>query len=763
MTEYFLECITKQNKKEVEKLIDNKEISLSKINLSELLYYLRPLFWEVDFFEFLLKNNIQINKKKYFDNIFKTPTEKMIYEIDNNIMAEECNPEKYEKYSKKLNEMLLLLVEYGANPNIIFSEAFGVENISFLECAYMVDKKVYKLLIEKGANIDIIYSYNEDELPSTPLSLSIEDEDIEIMQILIKHDVKIDFWSTYAIFIKFEYNYLWKEVDKIKNKNQYVIQKSNIALIEKVKNFENKQNKVNSLRKNTQLIKILKILIDYGMYVNYTFNKKSIFNYALENEDVQTIQVFLDNHIENHEPIEMLNNDLSKAKETLFNFASNVIEHINISRESQDKKISKFYRKKYELDKDSELVSSLKSRNFTIFNGALTKDIGILIPLTDLIKEDYSVEFIKKTIESGANINFQDNNGMTPLMHACKKNKKDIVNILLKNSCNLETEDNTFRKVLYYTRGDYELIKIILAKYDSSGGEKLVKILKNFTKDTPIKYTTHSWDFGTLEDEYKNFNGFLDKARGQFDGFSDELKNLSPNLYKKIYAFLFEINPEDNYSWCSKEKINIGWSSLKGLKEWCDSGNKPQNFDVSSLDLIIENEDISTFDEIINLFKQEIEIRSDFKNLSKIFLDKQKDLGKKFTLKPKKLDKQFYADTQKLNYAISKIFEEIKKRDDFSEVNVFTKELEDDSIELHIVHKGSYATKDAKGMLNEAEDGDFADIKESLSNMCDWSIENSFDSKNYRINYLKSKSINDEEELLEKVDGFTHILRFYTA
>ena len=31
---------------------------------------------------------------------------------------------------------------------------------------------------------------------------------------------------------------------------------------------------------------------------------------------------------------------------------------------------------------------------------------------------------------------------------------------------------------------------------------KLVKLLTNFTIDTPIKYTTHSWDFGDIKKEY---------------------------------------------------------------------------------------------------------------------------------------------------------------------------------------------------------------------------------------------------------------------
>ncbi len=65
-------------------------------------------------------------------------------------------------------------------------------------------------------------------------------------------------------------------------------------------------------------------------------------------------------------------------------------------------------------------------------------------------------------------------------------------------------------------------------------------------------------------------------------------------------------------------------------------------------------------------------------------------------------------------------------------------------------------------MLEAAGDGDFGDIKEWLTNLCDWSIESSFEDKNYRVNYLRSDQNIAEIELLDYIPkGFTHILRFY--
>jgi len=64
-------------------------------------------------------------------------------------------------------------------------------------------------------------------------------------------------------------------------------------------------------------------------------------------------------------------------------------------------------------------------------------------------------------------------------------------------------------------------------------------------------------------------------------------------------------------------------------------------------------------------------------------------------------------------------------------------------------------------MLEEIRNGDFAGIKDNLTNLCDWSIESSFEDENYRVNYLKPSSIKEIEKLEYKPQGFTHILRFY--
>jgi len=292
----------------------------------------------------------------------------------------------------------------------------------------------------------------------------------------------------------------------------------------------------------------------------------------------------------------------------------------------------------------------------------------------------------------------------------------------------------------------------------------LVKILTNFTKDTPIKYTTHNWDFGKIyKTEHKNFKGFMNAIQKQWYKIEKDLYELSPNLHKKIYTFL--LNKDKNVdSWCEKADISIGWSSLKGLKKWCNAGKDPYKFKLKTT-YIVDNKEISTFEDVINLFKQEIENRKEHHMLKKYFIDMKKSLDDNFTITYENFrEDKFYTDIEKFKLAITNIFSEIKKRD-FLQIKVSAiNDADGRYIDIIIIQVGSVAQQSSDSMLKEAESGHFMGIKNSLTNLCDWSIESSFEDENYRVNYLRSdKNIPEIEFLDYNPDGFTYKLRFYKA
>lgn len=373
---------------------------------------------------------------------------------------------------------------------------------------------------------------------------------------------------------------------------------------------------------------------------------------------------------------------------------------------------------------------------------------------TNLMFASYSgnIEVVEFLLELGADINHKSNNNETALSMAYEQNFNNIVKLLIKKGANINITLNN-GKSLYDTAifmKDFELEDLIKSShyFILNPPKNLVKLLSNFTIDTPFKLTTHLWEDpkGELFDKYGSFDGYMSEVKKQFESMQSELEGLSPNLYKKISAFLIENTPNDKYSWCSKTDINIGWSSLEGLKEWCDSGKFPKDFKLQN-PIFIGRKQIVTFGEIVDLFKQEIEVKATYHIASLPDVEFSK--------------RDFYTDTQKFSTAIAKIFEQMKS-EEYPQIKVSNKDLSEDmSIEIKITQVGSPGYKNAQSMLQEINDGDFADIKESLKNLCDWSIESSFEDENFRVNFLHSNNVKDIESLETKPLGFTHILRFY--
>ena len=353
-----------------------------------------------------------------------------------------------------------------------------------------------------------------------------------------------------------------------------------------------------------------------------------------------------------------------------------------------------------------------------------------------------SEQIMQLLIDNGADINIRNNMGMTPLMKYSLENNHRLVKILLERGADI----NIKSEMTAFDLSTDNEIKSLINQSKNTNPQKLVKILANFTEDKPMKFTTHNWDFGELNKSiYKDFDGYMNAVKKQWNGIKDDLEALSPNLYKKVYDFLWETSPN----------IAIGWSSMDGLKEWCDDGKNHFDF--------------KNFKEIISAFKKEIEIRKDDNMLENIFGDIEEDLDDKyedvFVFEFKKLQGvTFYTDTEKFKNALNIIFSQMSEPSRHKYSNIIVECIGDETkefIELKITQMDSVAQSSAEVMLKQIENGDFASIKENLKNLCDWSIESSFKDSNYRVNYLKSNNLKDIEELEYKPLGFTHILRFY--
>lgn len=318
-----------------------------------------------------------------------------------------------------------------------------------------------------------------------------------------------------------------------------------------------------------------------------------------------------------------------------------------------------------------------------------------------------------------------------------------------------------------------------LVDCDGHDPKKLVSLLKNFTENTAMKYSTHSWDFGNFK-SYEHFMTELtnDWTKPQVSGkpetsIKKELYRLNHRLSAKIDTFFFRSglvdpkNPSYKITWRNSDnhRLTIGWSSPE-LVEFC-----AKNPDVSPFTFPIPEHhkvtglQLDYFRDVSNVFKRDIEFREEGNQLSTMLdLLWENVLGYNFVLERKGTDGlSFFTDVDWVKRSITRIFEQIRQRQSHPNVRV-TVTKQKNAIELRIIHVNSECMKDPNHPKLSGETGDFAELKKSLKSICDWSVESKFpDGKYYRLSYLVPQEQSMEKFIreIDHCEGFTHVLRFY--
>lgn len=670
-------------------------------------------------------------------------------------------------------ESLQALIDDGLDVN---KRNFSATPLIALAIMYS-DIDIVKLLIENGADINII-------VQNRPLLVySLVFGNIEIIKLLIENGTDVNVLDNDKPLV----------LQALMSGNNEVVK----LLIENGTNIEFENSNTNLLEQalllsNTEIVELCMakgskfsqhILFDVAKRKDgYIFDRKEIQNIIDEKKKTRT----------NLSGLEETTNELIQTKESTISISEktkNKIHEMKTSTNTQEQNIlvdGYIEEQNNEISRHSQELNKLHKRLHKIRSN-MTNMINKMNDMQDTMTVLTIIDFIKIFIKYDGDVNYKDENGSTALMLLSYFGYEDCVKLLIENGAEIDIQNSGIETplLLAYENNHFNVVKLLIdsgadvnitmyngeifykkAKYDKNyevlewiensptyikithDPIELVKILSNFTIDTPFKLTTHLWDDpkGELFEKYGSFEGFMSEVKKQFDEMKSELQELSPNLYKKISVFLMETSPDEAYSWCAKTHINIGWSSLKGLKEHCDSGKLPKDFKLPK-PIFMGRKQIATFGEIVDLFKQEIEVKATYHIASLPDIEFSK--------------RDFYTDTQKFSTAIAKIFKQMKS-EEYPQIEVSNKELlEDRSIEIKITQVGSPGDKNAESMLQEINDGDFADIKEALTNLCDWSIESSFEDESFRVNYLHSNNVKDIEQLTTKPRGFTHILRFY--
>lgn len=297
--------------------------------------------------------------------------------------------------------------------------------------------------------------------------------------------------------------------------------------------------------------------------------------------------------------------------------------------------------------------------------------------------------------------------------------------------------------------------------------KELVRILNKFTlNNSALKYSTHNWDAGQDEDIFKDLPDFLKKASKEFSPVSEYLRSLKKELHAKIMSFLFNEKVAEK-GW-GIHRVKFGWSSPELLKEIQISDIKPENFTLPQnaqfrLETNRGNETIQKFKQVIDIFKNEIEIRDENSILQDLLLEKHDKHLNGFTIREMQNleNTNFFTDVDYFSRALTLIFQNIQKRPEHRFVSYILLDEPDSNI-LEIIHHGSTAKgKSIKDKKLSLESGDFGTISMHLLNLCEWSIESEFKEGPIRINFLDSDKDTPPYVKIDRVDGFKYIFKFY--
>jgi len=528
--------------------------------------------------------------------------------------------------------IIKLLIENGVNVN---STVFDLPLIAFA-LMYGSDINTIKLLIESSADVNV--SINNQPLIAHALAYGNN----ENIKCLIENGVNIEFGNSYFNLLELSLLYSNMEVADLCINKGSILQK--VIL-------------VNYLQESTD-----------PSYASdgYIFERKDILNIIDGKRKIQDTMSSLELYILDEE---------KKSHNTL----SKIEEYNN------------------DTSKPSKLLNKLHNRLNKI-RANMTNVLNKMNNIQDTMTVSTIIDFIKIFIKYGGDVNYKYEDGSTALMYVALFGYEDCVRLLIENGADMDivNDDGETALLTSYYKKHLNVVKLLIdsgadvniimdngesfykkAKQDQKQDQKqevlewiensptfikithdpkeLVNILKSFRKDNPLKFTTHSWDGDfnkNFKENYGDFDGFLEDIKKEWDSVSSNLRQLSPNLYKKIYSFLLAKEP--SCSWYSKnsknsEKICIGWSSLKGLKEWCDEGNDPFKYKLPK-PYKIEGKTITIFGQIIELFKHEVQFRNQHQVLDKedmleeLFWNLEEELlGESFEVEYINLDKkEFY-------------------------------------------------------------------------------------------------------------------------
>jgi hypothetical protein len=355
-------------------------------------------------------------------------------------------------------------------------------------------------------------------------------------------------------------------------------------------------------------------------------------------------------------------------------------------------------------------------------------------------------------------------------------------------------------------KSNVEPINSSLENADKSKEIKLVhnpieitKFLKNFEENTALKFSTHIWDKTDFLLSYSDYINKLNEEKRIYR--FNELFNYNRPLYNLLNYFLFIPNTPVKqgvpiYGWNNEDlkDVKIGWQfpneilknwSIENFDEQTKTENKKYPMDmIVPIDLKpskrIKNKEINSFEDVVNIFKTEIQFRNDEDNLFKEvdFLIKKHKLTNSDSSIEKLKKLHFYTYTKGVISAFDSIFRSFEKNNESFKDISFEVKSQENCIEIQIIHLNSFPSKIIElENPNKFFSGDSNAIINHLFSLCDYSIISKFNNEsNFEVAILfddvfgtpdgnNLKKLDTQMKVNElkdfEVRGFSHKLKFY--
>lgn len=308
--------------------------------------------------------------------------------------------------------------------------------------------------------------------------------------------------------------------------------------------------------------------------------------------------------------------------------------------------------------------------------------------------------------------------------------------------------------------------------------ETIFRFLHLFGEKEALKYTTHTWERCAETGAYifNDFDSFKEQYSAILKKWEKRINILgNTELWMLIRNFL--LNDDANYYW-GEDKIHVGYN--KYLAKWMKDNPNNQPFSMPLSEFppsirpgVINKRSLNSFNDIVEIFKRSIEFRDNdlYSAVKRIFKNKS------FNINKEKLSSlqgvTFYTHTQKVKYALETIAGNIFNRAEYPEIEISCETIDIQTriaIRITILQVGSFSNRsiDDPKVIGKDTNGDIATIKNSLCNLCEFSVESIFKQNGklcpLRINYLTSKENNNpafEEISKDSCCGFKYILTFY--